>query len=394
MTDATRISTDHSSGPNDTLIKLTVAGTIALIVGAIAAVSGVGIVFVVIAVLASVVVFWILDSLLRQPTTQAATPQLHPLAPPPLRSASHADSRAGAHRTDVVPATMLTSEQAPSMSSPVTPADAPPPEQARLDPTLLDPNSVEIRANAQGKNRLMSIRIAKHGHSIAECEDAVAVDPRRAVLAVSDGASSSFGAGVWADALARQFVTGPPKPLSVGSFSSWIAQARSVFVEAAASQPINDASPGWWSERGARQGAFATIIGAAIMNDGDTRVATVMCLGDSCAFVLDGPPGARTLRRALPFEDATQFGSHPALLASHSDRRHPEPSWTTIPMDRGDLLVLASDAVAEWLLADPRRFALLDDADPQRLANRLITERTDGRIVNDDLTLATLELTT
>ena len=128
------------------------------------------------------------------------------------------------------------------------------------------------------------------------------------------------------------------------------------------------------------------------MTDGASRVATVMCLGDSCAFVLTGPRGDRNVRRSLPYEDSEQFGSHPALLGSMADRHHDEPTWTTVPTEPGDLLVLASDAVAEWLLGDPTRFDLFDDHEPGAISSRLIAERTDGKLVNDDLTVAVLEL--
>ncbi len=261
---------------------------------------------------------------------------------------------------------------------------------ATLDPALFDPESVEITTNFQGKSRVFSIRIAKHGNAIAECEDAVAIDPRRGVLAVADGASSSFGSGIWADTLAKQFVKTPPKPLSVGSFSEWLGAARTASPEAVGG--ASDDPNGWWSEQGVRHGAFSTVVGAAIMSDGGSRVATVMCLGDSCAFVLTGPTGKRVVRRSLPYEDSEQFGSHPALLGSMADRQHDEPTWTTIPTAPGDLLVLASDAVSEWLLGDPKRFQLLDGSEPDAIASRLITERTDGRMVNDDLTVAVLEL--
>ena len=256
------------------------------------------------------------------------------------------------------------------------------------------PRASRSRRVRSSSGRAFSIRVAKHGNSIAECEDAVTVDPRRAVLAVADGASSSFGANVWADTLTKRFVTQPPKPLSVASFSTWLGEAR-------ASSPPPSGTPegadsgnpnGWWSEQGAREGAYSTIVGAAIMTDGDARVATIMCLGDSCAFVLTGPHGARVLRRSLPYEDASQFGSHPALLGSMVDRVHDEPSWTTIPAEPGDVVVLASDAVAEWLLGDPKRFGVLDGEAPEAIATRLIGERTDGRIVNDDLTVAVFEL--
>ena len=371
---------DASASDNTMASKWILSGVVAAIVGVVAAVSGIGLVLLLVAVVAAVGAFWLLDSL---------------MTPSPDRSLGLAPGASGG----TLPQTGIESlppprgVEPPKVAEPVDPnlpQAAVEKQTATLDPGLFDAQSVEIKANSQGKSRVFSIRIAKHGNAIAECEDAVAVDPRRGVLAVADGASSSFGAGIWADTLAKHFVKAPPKPLSIGSFSEWLGLARVATPEAVGGE--SDNPNGWWSEEGARQGAFSTVVGAAIMSDGGTRVATVMCLGDSCAFVLTGPIGERVVRRSLPYEDAEQFGSHPSLLGSMADRQHDEPTWTTIPTTPGDLLVLASDAVSEWLLGDPKRFQLLDGTEPEAIASQLIAERTDGKIVNDDLTVAVLEI--
>lgn len=372
----------------DVVSKSIVAVVIGAVVAVVAAISDVGLLVMLLAVVASMIAFWLLDSMIGVVAPAAPSGDVE----------SHHRSANVLPSTSSGPLPPPGGVGAPTIAEPTvgSPATIEQAERAgaQLDPALLEANSVEIKANSQGKSRVLSIRIAKHGNTLEECEDAVSVDPRRMVLALADGASSSFGANVWADALTKQYVAAPPKPLSVESFGSWLADARAGFDAAVESRSGDDSTPdGWWSEQGVRQGAYSTIVGAAIMADGDTRVATVMCLGDSCAFVLTGKRGERSVRRSLPYEDASQFGSHPALLGSQSDRVHPEPTWTTVPMNRGDLLVLASDAVSEWLLADQRRFQLFDDADPQRVANTLIAERTAGRIVNDDVTLTTLELT-
>lgn len=373
-------SNEAATAGNDLIGKLILSAFIAVVVGVVAAVNDIGAVLVVVAVVAAIAAFWLLDALMNPsivtglglaPGASGGTlPQTANESLPPSRGV-----------------------EPPTVAEPVDPSAAAASSEkqtAILDPALFDPSSVEIKTNSEGKSRVFSIRIAKHGNTLDECEDAVAVDPRRGVLAVADGASSSFGAELWADTLAKQFIKSPPKPLSVDSFANWLGEARGVLPEAGGGEADNP--NGWWSEQGARQGAFSTVVGAAIMTDAGARVATVMCLGDSCAFVLTGPAGARVLRRSLPYEDAEQFGSHPSLLGSMAERSHDEPTWTTIPTSPGDLLVLASDAVSEWLLGDPKRFQVLDGTEPSAIASRLVAERTDGKMVNDDLTMAVLEL--
>ena len=377
-------ASDADATGDDLVAKLVLSGGVAAIVGVVAALSEIGLPLILVAVVAAIAAFWLLDAL---------------LSPSPDRSRHQGLGHAPGASGGTLPQTGTESlppprgVEPPRVAEPADPSGPQAPvekQTATLDPALFDPKSIEITTNSQGKSRLFSIRIAKHGNAIAECEDAVAIDPRRGVLAVADGASSSFGAGIWAETLTKEFVKTPPKPLSVGSFAEWLGRARIASPEAVGGE--SDNPNGWWSEEGARQGAFSTIVGAAIMSDGGSRVATVMCLGDSCAFVLTGPTGERVVRRSLPYEDAEQFGSHPSLLGSMADRQHDEPTWTTIPTAPGDLLVLASDAVSEWLLGDPRRFQLLDGNEPVAIASRLVAERSDGKMVNDDLTVAVLEL--
>lgn len=281
----------------------------------------------------------------------------------------------------------------PTLAPPRTPdestATPPPPHRSSgLDPASLVPDSVETRTFGPKGRRGYTLRIAKHGSSLAECEDAVAVDERRSIVAVGDGASSSFGAGPWAAALAAGFVANPPRPLSIDSFDEFLERCRG-----SEQTDDRDAATGWWADEGQRRGAYSTIIGAGVTPKGKRRHAMVMCVGDSCGFLLRGERGARQLRRSLPYEDSGQFGSHPFLLGSLGTTADAaQPLWTVIPVEPGDLIVLASDALSEWLLDDVARFANLETRSPGELAELLIEQRASGAMVNDDLALVALEV--
>ena len=351
------------------------AVAVTVVVAAFALWKDVGAIAAMAAVLSAGLVYSVVDQLMsrHQPAPPAvAVAQLALAHPAPRRAtvSSPKITEAGA----VVG--MMGAAEASSHSS------------ATLDLTLLDPNSVEMDVtSASTASPVWSVRIAKHGQAIDECEDAVRIDHGRWVMAVADGASSSFGARQWAKTLADEFVAAPPQPLSPGSFEAWIDRCRTAVMAGESA-----GQGGWWSEEGARRGAFATLVGAAVHGKKHERVVTVMCVGDSCAFVLGGEVGQRVLRRALPYEDASQFGSHPNLIGSLAEHGAIAPSWTTMAVGGGEVLVLASDAVSEWLLADHRRFAQIDQLSQPALADFLIAERAAGRIVNDDLTVALLGL--
>jgi len=69
-------------------------------------------------------------------------------------------------------------------------------------------------------------------------------------------------------------------------------------------------------------------------------------VGDSCVFHLRGSH----LHMAFPVADAAQFGSTPQLVGSTSSTI-PEPVRTSGTAAPGDVLLCATDALAEWLLS-------------------------------------------
>jgi hypothetical protein len=73
-------------------------------------------------------------------------------------------------------------------------------------------------------------------------------------------------------------------------------------------------------------------------------------VGDSALFQVRG----ETLRVAFPVERAADFGSRPALLSSRPERN--QRLWEQVQTvagtaQPGDLFLLATDALAQWILA-------------------------------------------
>ena len=54
--------------------------------------------------------------------------------------------------------------------------------------------------------------------------------------------------------------------------------------------------------------------------------------------------------RFHPLGSAAAFGNHPPLVPSSTDRDCPEPEWLAGWSEPGDLFLLATDAVARFLL--------------------------------------------
>lgn len=263
------------------------------------------------------------------------------------------------------------------------------------------------------------LRVPKAGSRIEECEDAGLVwdgDPRvvgdgltvtSLYSAVSDGASESLLAGAWAgrlvnDAVESMILTGDwwldlggfVGDLMARSADRWDAFLTSYKDDRAArGKPIT-----WYEQPGLEKGAFATVLGAEIRttvsNDGDARWNWyAFALGDSCLFHMrDGH-----VHGAFPLTTVEDFGITPQLLGS---RNHD----VALVADRvnvacgellpGDEVLLASDALAAWLLtpgdektrpgAQLARIAELGEESFEEWVN---DQRARSRMRNDDVTL-------
>lgn len=220
-----------------------------------------------------------------------------------------------------------------------------------------------------------SFTVAKIGSAPDENEDSLTVDEQRGLIAISDGASSSFGASVWSWALTNAVVTS-------GESLSPEMIARSA---AAAAQDWTahhtQGEVAWWAQEGLRRGAFATLLTVSIEGQRWRAIG----VGDSCVLHLRWARDGWTLMCSFPVASAKDFGSHPDLLSSANLEAMP-----LVARDgdfvSGDVLIVATDAVAEWLLEHPDHVSLAIGAPIDVVEQTVIDARQNGDIVNDDLT--------
>ncbi|MFD9330786.1 hypothetical protein [Streptomyces sp. NPDC060065] len=263
------------------------------------------------------------------------------------------------------------------------------------------------------------LRVQKAGSRPEECEDAEFVwpgDPRvdsegRTVVslyvAVSDGASESLLAGAWARRLAQDAAE------SLCVAGDWWLDPRA-FVEdlmdrsarawdpylvryqaerAARGRPIT-----WYEQPGLEKGAFATVLGAEVRatlaEDGVAHWSWhAFALGDSCLFQLrDG-----VVHDSFPVRSVEEFGITPQLLGSRNrdvalvTARVAVAQGELLP---GDELVLATDALAAWMLSPDherssvsRQLALFAELGEEFFAEWVDDQRARSLMRNDDVTL-------
>ena len=246
--------------------------------------------------------------------------------------------------------------------------------------------------------------LPKAGNSSEEYEDSHCVAyPQRigasgnglVRIAVADGASEAAFAREWANALTDAFAHRPPElcGLNEESLNAWLLPARERWH---AGVPW-DSLP-WHGEAKARAGAFATLLGLTVgaAADGSGGLSwRALAVGDCCLFIVrDG-----RLALSFPLEDASEFGITPALLCSSPDGGG--AGWEAVRLldgecAPGDLLLLATDAVACWFLAanavGEQPWETLAALDSSTWPAWVAQQRNAGLMRNDDATLVAVEV--
>lgn len=184
----------------------------------------------------------------------------------------------------------------------------------------------------------------KTTHSEQEWEDAAAYSEQRGVVAVADGASSSYRAGRWSAALVESFVADDPD-LSGGvdAFVSWVTGLGERFQ----SQSVDVSGTSWYASDASRRGSFATFCGLQL-HAGPTPGFRAAHVGDACLFHIRG---GRLVTATL--DDPGTFGSTPDLLSSstyNGSNGADRVSFVRSPIAVGDVIFLTTDALGAAML--------------------------------------------
>ena len=244
-----------------------------------------------------------------------------------------------------------------------------------------------------------SFSVAKLGNEPDENEDAcrgAVPEPtdcreRPARLAIADGATEAAFSREWATILVDRFVDHGALDLddpSAETLTAWLEPCRREWGERARRRSVP-----WHGRAKVRAGAMATFLGVNLQADaGGTLRWQAVAVGDCCLFVVrEGD-----LHTAFPIDDPSYFGNTPHLLCSNpaTDLATEHIKSAQGLCQPGDLIILATDAVACWALTQRRRghdpwsalAGLHDSSDADR--ERWVAERRADRAMrNDDATL-------
>ena len=239
-----------------------------------------------------------------------------------------------------------------------------------------------------------AVSAPKRGCEDASCEDAHrvgdhSVDCDRFRVAVSDGATESAFAKLWANSLVAEFV----------SNAGWERDLNGLARRWATDVWSRDLA--WNVQERASEGAHASLLGAVISVTKTARWQTkrwhvhATIFGDSCMFVLD-PDGEIT--KAEPYQKAEEFDAHPYLLSTspvHRKRALEHRKTRRASMTNDQWLLLSTDAIGRWMLKAPpdQRIELAEitfASDRPAFDVWLETHREDRSLKDDDCTVVTI----
>ena len=241
---------------------------------------------------------------------------------------------------------------------------------------------------------------SKSGNRPEECEDVSRISypagdgPARIVLC--DGASESAFAREWAEILTRSFVR---RPLDLSGLDSpslfgWLGSCGEEWDGVVPWDRIP-----WHGEAKTNAGAFATLLGMAITptHNGTGAVEwQAVAIGDSCLFIVRDD----ALLLSFPLDSPAQFDNTPHLLCSNP--KNNGGLWERVRQLEGiclpgDLIMLASDALACWMLqqcdSGDKPWEAFEDMRTDGEWARWVQARRDERTMsNDDTTLIAVKV--
>lgn len=254
---------------------------------------------------------------------------------------------------------------------------------------------------------IKALRYWKTEHDAQSCEDACHYDLTRGLFAVADGVGTASFSNLWSDTLVKHFVATPLTSDDPFELEWWLRAAQKKF-EAHPQLPsiayLQQNDP--LVVEKARQGSLSTLAGLRLVEAGANYVkaqAISTVLGDTCIFARfnDDPSLC-----SYPLVQAREFDRNPICLPTKPARFnrwfHECRATPVFDLKDGDVIVIATDAVAKWILSRGNRksgFANVNQCFDQIIQCRnnddwksfIDYSRTNAQMIDDDCTALVIQ---
>ena len=183
----------------------------------------------------------------------------------------------------------------------------------------------------------------KRAESPDDCQDAGKLDDEQGRYAIADGATRSFFPKEWAALLVKHFCKNTDLSLTETNWRDWIAPIQQKWYKQV-EERVKERNLFYLTNSfNAEESALATFIGLEFNKANGEWQA--MIVGDSCLF-----HRSKTEFESYLIEQSSDFTDRPEAVASFKKDNHPEPSFKSGQAEPGDTFILATDALAKWIL--------------------------------------------
>lgn len=228
----------------------------------------------------------------------------------------------------------------------------------------------------------------KSEHSEETNEDAFLSSPEQGLFIVADGVSTMLFSRMWARILVQHFANIPLSSADPFEVDWWLRQAQASYERKV--PDVREASVN--VQRKAREGSASTLMAVSISSvRSSSASAQMFAIGDSCILV--GDEATQTVR-SFPYQCIRDFDRAPVCLPSLPrafNRSFHAVRAEVIELHAGECLLLATDAVAKWLISHEGNarwlaFQEVISQTPETWPYFIASCRAKGEMVNDDST--------
>ncbi|GCE26322.1 hypothetical protein KDA_18060 [Dictyobacter alpinus] len=241
----------------------------------------------------------------------------------------------------------------------------------------------------------------KSEHNEQSCEDAFAISLSQGLLTVADGVGTTLFSNIWARHLVDHSIATPLLSEDPFEVEWWLRAAQEHFQKLL---PGIEGLPWNALQKMQNEGSFSTLASLRVFSsyplNGEAIQAKLLAFGDSCIFV---QPAASSELLSFPIVDAAVFDQPPISLPSKQgvfNRHFQRGMAMDLLLRPGDRILLATDAVARWIIGAANRpkdtpHAAFEAVAEQTMASwpAFIADcRASGSMIDDDCTALVMTL--
>jgi len=220
-----------------------------------------------------------------------------------------------------------------------------------------------------------------------ENQDACKKDSKDKKFAISDGASSIPRSGLWSRILTKNFVKDKnvmEEQLTKTWYKKWLSKSRQEWEKKA---EIKKLDPILQHKIEKSQGSASTFLGCIYSKVETKNKLRVIYIGDSCLFLIQ----KNKIRRSIPLEKSDEFTSNPKVIRSLTDVGDKHIAQDEIEFEVGDIIILATDELAEWILSRKEKgenpWLKLENLTQKKFEDLIEEIRKNNEVDEDDMTV-------